>query len=82
LVDSIVVRQIWNITRNADLRVEADKIADRVHQIFCGLLIFLENSFGITATIVNKRINSDPKSWRFLSRLSATLQILAIYSNI
>jgi hypothetical protein len=40
LVDSIVVRQIWNIPRNADLRVEADKIADRVHQIFLWFMDF------------------------------------------
>jgi len=40
LVDSIVVRQIWNIPRNADLRVEADKIADQVHQIFLWFMDF------------------------------------------
>ncbi len=33
LVDSIVVRQIWNIPRDANLRTEADRIADEVHQI-------------------------------------------------
>ncbi len=38
---------------------------------FYGLWILLENSFGIIVMMVNKRINSDPKSWRFLSRLSA-----------
>ena len=40
LVDSIVVRQIWNIPRNVDLRVEADKIADQVHQIFLWFMDF------------------------------------------
>lgn len=40
LVDSIVVRQIWKIPRDADLRVEADKIADRVHQIFLWFMDF------------------------------------------
>ena len=34
IVDSIVVRQIWEISPEFDLRVEADKVADRVHQIF------------------------------------------------
>ena len=33
VVDSVVVRQIWAIRRTADLRVEADKVADYVHQI-------------------------------------------------
>jgi hypothetical protein len=34
VVDSIVVRQIWAIPRYADMRAEADKVADRAHQIF------------------------------------------------
>lgn len=34
IVDSVVVRQIWGIPTDADLRAEADKYADRVHQIF------------------------------------------------
>ncbi len=34
VVDSVVVRQIWGIPRSADLRTEADKIADDLHQIF------------------------------------------------
>lgn len=34
IVDSIVVRQIWKIPRGSDLRIEADRIADRVHEIF------------------------------------------------
>jgi YD repeat-containing protein len=34
IVDSIVVRQIWKIPKSADTRNEADKIADRIHQIF------------------------------------------------
>lgn len=40
LLDSIVVRQIWNIPRNADLRIEADKIADQVNQIFLWFMDF------------------------------------------
>lgn len=40
IVDSIVVRQIWDIPRNADLRIEADKVADRVHQIFLWFVDF------------------------------------------
>lgn len=40
VVDSIVVRQIWKVPRNANLRVEADKIADRVHQIFLWFVDF------------------------------------------
>lgn len=34
IVDSIVVRQIWKIPKTADLRVEADKMADYLHEIF------------------------------------------------
>ena len=34
IVDSIVVRQIWKIPRTADLRVEAYKMADYLHEIF------------------------------------------------
>lgn len=34
VVDSVVVRQIWGIPRTADLRAEADKIADELHQVF------------------------------------------------
>jgi hypothetical protein len=33
-VDSIVVRQIWGIPRDKDLRAEIDIIADEVHQLF------------------------------------------------
>lgn len=33
VVDSIVVRQIWNIPRSVDLRVEADKVADYLFKI-------------------------------------------------
>lgn len=40
VVDSIVVRQMWKIPRDADLRVEADKVADRVHQIFLWFVDF------------------------------------------
>lgn len=40
IVDSVVVRQIWSIPRGADVRVEADKIADRVHQIFLWFVDF------------------------------------------
>lgn len=41
VVDSIVVRQIWKIPREADLRAEADTIANEVHKI---LLLFLDFS--------------------------------------
>ena len=46
VVDSIVVRQFWKIPRDADLREEADKIADEVHGVlvrfadFCGEFIW------------------------------------------
>jgi hypothetical protein len=40
VVDSIVVRQIWNIPRDADLRTEADRIADEVHQIMLSFVDF------------------------------------------
>ena len=40
IVDSIVVRHIWAIPREADLRAEADKVADRVHQIFLWFVDF------------------------------------------
>lgn len=46
VVDSIVVRQFWKIPRDADLREEADKIADEVHAVlvrfadFCGEFIW------------------------------------------
>lgn len=40
VVDSIVVRQIWDIPRDLDVRVEADRIADRVHQIFLWFVDF------------------------------------------
>lgn len=33
IVDSIVTRQIWRIPRDADLREEADKVADYVHEV-------------------------------------------------
>ena len=40
VIDNIVVRQIWKIPKNSDLREEADKIADRVHQIFLWFIDF------------------------------------------
>ncbi|AOV18697.1 hypothetical protein BJI67_15735 (plasmid) [Acidihalobacter aeolianus] len=40
IIDSIVVRQIWNIPRNKNLRVEADHMSDRVHQIFIWFMDF------------------------------------------
>jgi hypothetical protein len=40
IVDSVVVRSIWSIPQSADLRVEADKIADRVHQILLWFVDF------------------------------------------
>lgn len=46
VVDSMVVRKFWQIPRSADLREEADKIADEVHAVllrfvdFCGEFIW------------------------------------------
>jgi hypothetical protein len=40
LIDSIVVRQIWDIHRTADLRVEADRVAMYVHKIFMWFMDF------------------------------------------
>lgn len=40
IVDSIVVRQIWGISPDADVRAEVDKIADRVHQILLWFVDF------------------------------------------
>jgi hypothetical protein len=40
IVDSVVVRQIWGIPRGADLRVEADRIAGELHQVFVWFLDF------------------------------------------
>lgn len=40
IVDSIVVRQIWKIPREADLRAEADKTAARVHEILMWFVDF------------------------------------------
>ena len=40
IIDSIVVRQVWDIPRDADLRIEADKILDYVHQIFLWFMDF------------------------------------------
>lgn len=40
VLDSIVVRQIWAIPRELDVRIEADRIADRVHQIFLWFVDF------------------------------------------
>jgi hypothetical protein len=40
VVDSIVVRYIWDIPRGADLRLHADAIADEVHKILCQFLDF------------------------------------------
>lgn len=42
IVNSIVVRQIWEISKETNLRIEADKIADRVHQIFLWFVNFSE----------------------------------------
>lgn len=44
IADSIVVRQIWKIPRNADTRAEIDKIAEEVHDI---LIAFLEFAGGL-----------------------------------
>ena len=40
IVDSVVVRQIWGIPLHADVRSEADKIADELHQIFLWFVDF------------------------------------------
>lgn len=40
VIDGIVVRQIWKIPRRSNLREEADKVADRVHQIFLWFVDF------------------------------------------
>lgn len=40
IIDSIVVRQIWAIPRDKDLRAEADRIAARVHEIFLWFVDF------------------------------------------
>ena len=40
IVDSIVVRQIWKIPRDADLRAEADAVVDEVQQIARSFLDF------------------------------------------
>lgn len=40
VVDSIVVHQIWGIPRTLDTQVEADRIADRVHQILLWFIDF------------------------------------------
>ncbi|MCX7143738.1 MAG: hypothetical protein NT123_22380 [Proteobacteria bacterium] len=40
IVDSVVVRQIWGIPRSADVRLEADKVADELHQVFLWFVDF------------------------------------------
>ncbi|MHB1215354.1 MAG: hypothetical protein ACYCY9_10235 [Thiobacillus sp.] len=40
VVDGIVVRQIWGIQRDQNVRTEADKVADRVHQILLWFVDF------------------------------------------
>ena len=40
ILDSIVVHQIWGIHRTVDLRIEADKVADKLHQIFLWFMDF------------------------------------------
>jgi len=40
VLDSIIVRQIWEIPRTSDLRTEADKVAGDVHRIFLQFLDF------------------------------------------
>ncbi len=40
IVDSIVVRQIWAIPREKDVRIEADRIADRVREIYLWFVDF------------------------------------------
>lgn len=40
VVDSIVVRQLWAIPQDQDVRAEADRIADQLHQIFLWFVDF------------------------------------------
>lgn len=40
IVDSIVVRQLWGIPRESDLRLETDRIADYLHQITLSFIDF------------------------------------------
>jgi len=40
IIDSIIVHQIWKIPKTSDIRVEVDKVADYVHQIFLCFMDF------------------------------------------
>ena len=40
IVDSIVVRQLWGIPRQSDLRLEADMIADYQYEITLSFIDF------------------------------------------
>lgn len=40
VVDSVVVRQIWKVPRDKNVRVESDQVADEIHQIFLYLVNF------------------------------------------
>lgn len=40
IIDSIVIRQIWKIPRNTDLRKESDKIANEIYDIFLSFMDF------------------------------------------
>jgi len=48
IVDSIVVRQIWGIPRDKDLRAEIDIITDEVHQLFLCFVDLQASSYGST----------------------------------
>jgi hypothetical protein len=39
-IDSIVVRQLWEIPRNVNLREEIDKVADWAHDIVIAFVDF------------------------------------------
>jgi hypothetical protein len=41
VIDSAVVRKLWAVPREADLRAEVDKIADEIHSVF---LLFMDFS--------------------------------------
>jgi hypothetical protein len=40
ILDGIVVRQIWKIPRDKDLRAEADRVSDEIHEVFLKFLDF------------------------------------------
>jgi hypothetical protein len=40
ILDSIVVRQIWGVPRQQDMRTEVDRIVDEIHQVFLSFVDF------------------------------------------